>query len=229
MSSPTPKLATKKADLSMKDLLDLIAKDIMLELNCHAIGTIQSFDPVKQTCTATINYKKTFFFKNDQSGNYEPVYKTYPILIDCPVIVLGGGAWALTFPITVGDECSILFNDRDIDNWFASGQMQAPATNRLHSFSDGIVLVGLRNSTRVLGDYDTARAVLRSENAMVGVGETLIKIANNSTTLNTLLQDLLTAIQALTVVCAAPGNPSSVPVNAADFAMIATNIAGLLE
>lgn len=243
MSSAEIPFSFVPTDPSLKDLLDLLKKDILLNFNAHHVGTIDSFDADNQTVTATINYPKTYFKLDAPTGLYGPVQVTYPLLVDCPAIVLGGGTAALTFPITKGDECLVLFNDRDLDNWFSGGTGAAVATPRLHSFSDGIVLVGLRSMANTIDDYDTTRAVLRNGNAMVGVGTEHVKIANEMTTLKTLLNSLITDLNtlitqtaAITVICAAPASPSSIPVNAAailavntSLATLTTQIAGLLE
>lgn len=244
MANPTIKQNKAPTDPTLADLLNLFRKQLMLDFNCHHVGTIQSFDPAKQTCRATINYKKTFFQQNPKTKTYDAVLVDYPILIDCPVIVLGGGSSALTFPIAQGDECLLLFNDRDIDNWFQSGQTGPVATPRLHSFSDGIALVGLRSAVKVLQNYDSSRAVLRNGNALVGVGASLVKIANNQYTLNGLLQELITEVKTLVTATAAitvtgvqtGGGVSGVPANAATITAIssqltttANKIAALLE
>ncbi len=150
-------------DLTLKDLLDLLRRDIMLSLNCHALATVKSFDEDAQTIEAQINYKKSFVQKN-QDGTTGTILVDYPILIDVPVISLQGGKGALTFPITKGDSCLIFFNDRDIDNWIFSGQSgQPPATNRLHSFADGIALVGLRDFNNPITNYSADRTELRHD------------------------------------------------------------------
>ena len=219
----------------LQDLLDLLKKDIMMSLVCHHIGTVQSFDPAKQIATATINYKKTYF-NRDSNGLYQPKLVDYPILIDCPCIVLGGGPTSLTFPIAKGDECLILFNDRDIDSWFSSGQVGPVATPRLHSMSDALILVGVRSAGKALAGYDEDRAVLQNGTTMVGVGESLVKIANADYTLNTILQDLITAINdlvtatsAITVTCAAPASPSGPPLNAAAITAVATDLTTIAQ
>jgi len=81
--------------------------------------------------------------------------ENYPPLIDVPVLVLGGGNGAITFPIQQGDECIILFNDRELDNWFQNGGVQTYSTSRTHDLSDGIALVGLRSLPNVLNNYCT--------------------------------------------------------------------------
>lgn len=229
---------------SLKDVLDQFQKSLLLGLNCHHIGTVQSFDATTQTGTATINYKKTFYRKDPVNGLFQPLLVDYPVLIDCPVVILGGGTTALTFPITAGDECLILFNDRDLDNWFAGGAGTAPATPRLHSFADGIILVGLRSKGKVLTGYDTVRACLRNGTTFIGIGASLVKIANQTYNLGDLLQELITEIKdlttqvaAITVTAVTAGSGvSGVPANAAAIAAVnvriaatATKIAGLIE
>lgn len=153
----------------LKDLLSLFRKDLLLGLNCHAIATVQSFNPVNQTASATVNYKKTQF-QRDTEGTYVATTIDYPILLDCPVIFLGGSAGALTFPVTPGDECLVLFNDRDIDNWFKGSSGSAVATPRLHSFSDGVIIVGVRSTANSLQDFNSTEAELKYGTTKIKVG-----------------------------------------------------------
>lgn len=156
----------------LKDLLDQYSKNINLNFACHHIGTIQSFNPVKQTATATINYQKTYF-RPDATGVFQPVLVAYPILADCPVIFLGGGGFSLTFPVAEGDECLILFNDRDLDVWFQGGGANAAvATPRLHSISDGIVLAGIRSLANTIDDFNSDAVELRNEDGTTKVSFT---------------------------------------------------------
>jgi hypothetical protein len=244
------------------DLLNLFEKKIRLNLNCHHIGTIQSFDPSDQTASATINYTKTFFTVNPETGLYISTTQDFPIISQAPVIVLGGATTALTFPIATGDECLVLFNDRDLDNWFTGGTGSPNATARLHSFSDALIIVGLRSMNNSLENYDSIRALLRAgdtANSITAVGvnpnNSKVLITNkypaNTTTLNTLLaqligniKDLVTAVNAITVtttvvVPATPFTgpfPSLTPNNSAQISAVTTalmtttnDIAQLLE
>jgi hypothetical protein len=235
----------KQVEPDLKDLLDLHRKEIMLSMNCHAIATVQSFDSAKQTVTATINYKKTLF-QDTGEGIYRPVLIDYPVLVDCPAIVLTGGAFSLKMPIQAGDTCVILFNDRDIDNWFQSGQVKEVNTGRLHSFADGLALVGVRSLANSLTGYADEMVVLGDGThdlkvgdgeASINVGTTTVKaktskvrIANGTTTHNTLLADLITTINAITTTNCVVGAPVSLsPASISALNSIKTQIAGLLE
>ena len=241
-------------DPDLKDLLDLLRKDIFLNLNVHHIGVVQSFDIDNQTAQVTIAYPKTYYKLNSKTNQYDPVQVDYPVLLDCPIISLGGGNAAVTLPITAGDECLVLFNDRNFNNWWNGGAGAQVATARLHSFADAIILVGLRSSGNILANYDPNRGVLRGISGVVGVSDKVL-ITNDtpsiggggtlsySTTLNTLLQSLITDLKTLIAQTAAitvtPGTlagPSSPPLNAgainavsSSLTSVATQIAGLLE
>lgn len=153
----------------LKDVLDLLKKDILLKTNCHALVTVQSFDSNKQTATATVNYKRTYFQPDPTTGIYGPVLVDYPVMADCPVFFLGGGNGVTTYPVGKGDEALALFNDRDMDNWFAGSSSSAVATPRLHSFSDAILLVGVRSLANVITGFNASSAEFRTKSGSARV------------------------------------------------------------
>lgn len=164
----------------LKDLLDYFKKQIKLELNCHHIGTINSFDSSNQTAQVSINYAKTFL-QIDSVGATSVVTSNYPVLVDCPVICLGGGGTgALTFPIAAGDECLLLFNDRDLDNWFSGSSGSAPASGRLHAFSDAVVLVGLRSMGNVIPNYVADAVALQYQGNSIQIAADTVSIQMQS-------------------------------------------------
>lgn len=226
------KFTNPPADPTLKDVLDLHGQNIMQSINCHAIAQIQSFDSEKQTVTATIMYSKTVFTKNSDN-EYVPEQKPYPILVDVPVIILGGNKANLTMPITKGDECLILFNDRDIDNWFNGNKSGPVNSSRLHSISDGFALIGIG---RNVSSYDGDRAVIKNDKAMIAVGTSKIEISNDTRNLFTILDGLLTQLNTLlsTMATATPANvatsvaaPSATA--QAQIATLKTHLGELLE
>jgi len=230
-------------DVTLSDLLMFFKKDIFSSLNCHAIGTIYSFDPATQTCQATINYKQTYY-RDSKTGVQETYFEDYPPVVGAPVIILAGGGANLTFPIKQGDECLILFNDRDIDNWWASGQTKENKRGRMHSFTDAIVLVGLRSLAKTVTNYDTTHAQLSWGNAKLGITDSKVLVSNTTNTLNDLLQELIAEVQSLAAACAAikvtavsgglgtsgpPQNASDITAVSGELSATATKIAALLE
>lgn len=189
---------TFRAAPALKDLLDVMSRDIFLTLNCHALGTVRAVTPPHTspnpyqvtTVTVAVNYQRTVL---NTDGSQVPL--SYPLIADAPVISLCGGSAALTFPIAIGDQALILFNDRDMDNWMkgaTDGQVNSP---RLHSFSDAIAIVGLNSMNSV----DAVRALLTDGTVKLGINPDNSKVTfTNGTTLLSILQDLIAGILGLT-------------------------------
>lgn len=133
----------------LRDLLDLFKNEIMKGINCVQIGIIQSFDSQTQSATIQLALKKVINISLD--GIRE--VSDYPVLLQCPIMILSGGSSALTFPIAQGDTCIVLFNDREIDNWYVNGGIQTPSTPRLHDKSDALAIVGIRNTQNAISNY----------------------------------------------------------------------------
>lgn len=155
MTTPIQNLQIKKTNL--RYLLDLIKDEVKREINCHSIGTIQTFDPVTATATVSFNYKKVLRGASaidPNSTSSTDVIIEYPQLVRVPIIVLGGGGAYTTYPISKGDTCLLLFCDRDIDLWLELGSVQsAPNTPRMHDLSDAVALVGLNPVTKPIPNY----------------------------------------------------------------------------
>lgn len=235
------------SDASLKDLLDLFKKDIMLTLNCCHIATVQSFDKVNQTVSAKINYKKTIF-KQQQNGEVTKELRDYPVLLDCPVFVLRGGNFSLKMPIQKGDTCIMLFNDRAIDAWFHSGQVVEIPVVRFHSLSDGMALVGISSKANLIQGFEDNAVVLSDGThklkvgdgeVSISVGNTVVKagsakvtIKNETKNLKTILQNLISTIQGLQVLVSSgssSGSWSFNPSTTSGLSTASSDIGALLE
>ena len=202
-------------DPSLRDLLLLLRQEIAYGFNCHEVGTIQSFDPTKQTATVTLNYLKTIYDQTpvgtDQTQANIPSAKAmaYPLLVDVPVFINSGGGGTLTFPISQGDTCLVLFNDRDLDGWFATGQTALPNSARAHDLADGLALVGFRCLANTISGYNTTDAQLAYNGGKIEVNSK-INISNASQSLLTVLTDLITAIKGFTDTGGYTANPATI-------------------
>lgn len=154
---------------TLASVLQLHKEDVMYSINCHQIGEIVSFNPSTQTAEVQI---KMLRMMNGE-------LKQYPVLIDCPCVVLSGGKGRLTMPISAGDSCLVLFNDRDIDNWYSGGQSVAPRTERKHNFADAIALVGIRNRQNEITDYLNDGVELKHGNSSIKLRDGYIDIKGN--------------------------------------------------
>ena len=136
----------------LTSVTDAVKRDTKITLNAVQIGIIQSFNSEKQTASIRIAISQVKEVLPDGTR----ILVEYPVLLECPVFTMFGGDSFINLPIAVGDNCIVLFNDREIDNWLNTGEVQPGTTSRTHDVSDAIAIVGIRhyqNSiTRFLAD-----------------------------------------------------------------------------
>jgi hypothetical protein len=111
----------------------------------------------------------------DASGNVSWVPFPMPLMPMVPIKFPSGGGYTMTFPVAVGDEGTISFSSRCIDNWWLLGGVQPTlASNnsgslRKHDLSDGFFELGGRNSTRLLNNVSDTTVQLRSDDGTASV------------------------------------------------------------
>ncbi len=165
---------------------EVLIAQVFNQLNCHQVGTIVTFYP-NNGPTADIQIGMQRLVPDYTSNPPQWKAKTPSLLVNVPVLVLSGGGGTLTFPVATGDTCLVLFNDRDLGRWQATGNTQTPpASNRAHNLSDGLAIVGFRNLGNKLSDYSTTDAVLQNGGSSVSLAAK-VGIANQSTSLKSVL------------------------------------------
>jgi hypothetical protein len=169
-----------ESEPTLTDLILEAKQDVKYSINCVQIGTIEAYNRATNMATVSVNFKR----KLADGTNAD-----YPVLADCPVFITSGGSTCLTFPIIKGDQCIILFNDRNIDNWYLKGEIKEPATSRCHDIADGIVLVGIRNLVTAASSN-----VPPSNSACLDGVIKKVAIKNDAIDLKTLIDSLFTIL-----------------------------------
>ena len=170
---PTPQTINPP---SQTTLTDAQKRDIMLSINCARVATIVSYDPGvagQRPPTATVQIAQQAVTRVDFEGNQ--TLSPYSELTLVPVWFPGGGGYSMTFPVKPGDECLLIFHDRELDNWYLNGAGLPPSLPRAHDLADAIALVGMRSSPRALGNGSTSAVQIISDNytSPSGAGELL--------------------------------------------------------
>jgi len=176
----------------LRSTLTSLKTEIFYDLNCHEIGEIVSFDPATQTASIQLAV---------DIQDSQAVYR-YPLLTNCPVFVLSGGGGCITMPVTAGDSCLVLFNDRDIDNWYTTGNEAVPNSTRMHDLSDGLALVGFRNLSNKIFGYDSTEVQIRNNTGKIAItaDEGKIKMSNDVGSLLNAMNKVILALTALNTV-----------------------------
>ncbi len=194
MSSSSPAPIAPIVEPDLRALLDNQRSEIFSSLNCHQWGIVQSFDSAKQTVTVKIAVLRQV--PQISAGAAAYVAKPYPLLLDVPIFIQAGGTGALTFPVAAGDICLVLFNDRDFDSFWKSGNIEEPNSGRMHDLSDGLALIGFRTSANPISGYDADRTKLSQGTTFLALKDK-IEVANAITSLKVQQQKIIDALTAL--------------------------------
>jgi hypothetical protein len=180
-----------QADITLADIISRVKTDIGFSLNCVQIGKIEDYNYTTNMAKVSINFKRML-----ANGD---IY-SYPLLEDVPVFILAGGGAYIGMPIAPGDQCILLFNDRNIENWFLDGSVDVPSDSRTHSIADAIAIVGIQplNAPKI----HPANAICINGNAKK------VAVKNAATDLKTLIDSLIdTLMGAQHTVGGATGAP----------------------
>lgn len=139
-------------------VLKAVADSVSTDLRVACPGIIQSFDAGAVTATIQPSVKVPV-----RQADGSVVSVALPLLVDVPVYFPRGGGVTLTFPITEGDECLVIFADRCIDYWWQNGGVQEPVDPRQHHLADAFALVGPQSQAQKISGISTSAAQLRTD------------------------------------------------------------------
>lgn len=124
-------------------------------------GICSAVDLAAQTCTVqpAIKIKQTL-----PDGSIKDV--NLPLCIHVPIVFQRAGGFALTLPVSVGDECLISFSCRCIDQWWQSGEVSQQAEIRMNDLSDGFAFFGPTSQAKKLSNVSEDTAQLRTEDGL---------------------------------------------------------------
>lgn len=168
MSNPR----TKK---SLADTLDYWFNNFSDSFNSIKVGKVINVNTSNQTVDVQVLHKRI-----NTNNLFKRELRDYPVLVGVPFIVLGGGGSSLTFPISKGDNCLLLFCDFEIDRWWESGEAQPSNYDRKHDISDAFALIGVHSMVDLLQGYSQYVQLKYSNNSSIIVGES-IDIDNEQT------------------------------------------------
>lgn len=139
------------------------------ELNCMRIGIVNAFYPEDLTVDVQIVNKKTLELNKDGTQN----------VMDFPVIraKICYCSPNITYPINPGDECVLLFSDREIESWFINGDVNPEGYPRMHSLTDAVALFGIRSLPQMIS--------IATDALQLFYGSSVLQISNNDISVNT--------------------------------------------
>lgn len=150
---------------SLTDVLNHWFDNFSGSINCVKIGKITKVNMSNQTVSVQVLHKRI-----NESNLVKRELRDYPLLQDVPFVVLGGGQSNLTFPISVGDNCLLFFNDYEIDRWWETGGNLPANFERRHDISDAFALVGVHSLADLIQGYSNYVQLKYSDNSKITIG-----------------------------------------------------------
>lgn len=123
-----------------------VARSATASVNVALPATIVSYDATTQR--AVVKIVQSFRRKDHaKRGTAEEIVAYRPPTIPgVPVAWWGGGGFSFTCPLAPGDSGLLVFVDRSMDEWLASGADEVePADTRRHDLTDAVFFPGLRS------------------------------------------------------------------------------------
>jgi len=146
---------------SNANLIQTLSRKISSNLRVAMPATIEEYDYTTQKASVQIDIKE--LFNNETSIDY-------PVISDVPVIFPRSGGASLTMPVKRGDNCLVMFLDRDLTAWALGASKKKPNSQRMHDLNDAVIVMGLsplstksaaKNNTDLLITYDGSNIVLK--------------------------------------------------------------------
>ena len=106
------------------------------------VGIVQEFIAEQQIVRVKIASQRLISISADGTQNTEDYAEIYAKLCYASPYV--------TFPPQIGDECVLLFNDREMESWWINGSANQRAYDRMHDLTDCIAICGLRSQPKLI-------------------------------------------------------------------------------
>lgn len=106
-----------------------------------------------------------------------------PLFIEVPPVFMHGGSSYIAMPVAVGDYCLLMITERCYDAWYFGDNFVPPMEMRMHDYSDGFALCGIKNESGAveIPDVITMIGEMYANGKWVHDGE-LVRTGNETVT-----------------------------------------------
>lgn len=149
-----------------------------MKLNTCIPAVIDEFDPATQRVSATPAIMGKYI---DPDMNV--TYIQCPKITNIPLAITKGSGLKITYPVKQGENCTLIFSQRSIDNFLIEGGIQRPydteepdkTTLRCMDMTDAMCFPGVITNKETIADYDNDAIEVRNAD-----GTTKVTVKENS-------------------------------------------------
>ena len=149
---------TQLEDIPLDELLRAFIADAQNDLHVALPARVESYNASKQTVTVTPMVNR---YVPDGDGGF--VSEKLPQLQDVPVAIMRGGGFFCAFPLQPGDTGQLIFSERSIGAWRATGAQADPGDVGMHTLDGAIFYPCIAPDNKALANADGTNFVLGSD------------------------------------------------------------------
>lgn len=158
------------SDPGLGQLLAELQAATIGRLNVGLPATVVTFDPATQTITA----KPTISARYHDPVTDALVPAPIPAIANVPVAFPSAAGFAITWPLTPGDTVFLVFADRSMDEWKATGLTETvPVDVRRLDLTDAVAIPGLRPFTAPIPATGWAAGAMVLEGVDIRLGSSV--------------------------------------------------------
>lgn len=122
-------------EITLEEALTRILDSRLADVHTALPGRVESYDASAETVDVRPLIRRAV---PDADG--ETVLEDLPVIPSVPVLWPGAGGCFITFPLAVGDDVEIVFQERDTDQYRASGNLADPGVLATHGLSGAMAI-----------------------------------------------------------------------------------------
>lgn len=178
---------------NLAEVLRVAIDNRLCEVHTMLPGRIESYNAATQKADVKPLIKRL------QKVSDGEISESLPVLPDVPVAWPRSGSYRMTFPVSPGDHCMLVFAEQSIDQWQASdGQDIDPGTFQRFDLSDAVAIMGWNPDGKALGSTDQSVVSLGLEAGAFDFVALAQKVRDEITTLRDAVDAMVTTFNAHT-------------------------------
>lgn len=137
--------------MSLEPSLSEVIRDAiearLLDVHTSIPGRVVKYDAAKQVADVLPVVKRPLTLADGTT-----IHEDLPVIPNVPVVWLGGGAYALHFPLAKDDCVQLVFSESAIANWRETGEVTEPGDLTLHDLSYPVAIPRIAPAANPIAD-----------------------------------------------------------------------------
>lgn len=146
--------------VTLSEAIQIMIDAHMIDVHVSLPAQVDSFDASTQTVSVIPMLNSMI-----PDGSTPPNYTSEPLpkLVDVPVAFARGGGFFVSFPLKKGDEGMLVFAERSLAQWRATGNQSDPGDLGQHTLDGAWFVPAVASDARALNNVDADNLVIGSD------------------------------------------------------------------